>query len=569
MRLEAAQIDQLAENLSEACGASARADIIRRAADHYGLAAATIYRYLDESGRGSGRAPRSDVATWRSLATPSALAKLAALVLKGRGKLPAAEAIKIAEDSGWIAADSLSPAYLNRYIRSSDIARTEEQAKLQSAHVSLRSLHPNHVHQYDTTLFSQWYLEQDGSVHFPGLAHEVWRNKPPKDGRVRVIRSMLTDHFSGAFYVNYSTTDRRTDMAAFLYQAWQRKEDHESYPFCGLPQILYLDKGAAAHAAESRNLFSRLRVQPIPHEPGNPRAKGQVENMMRVWENRFELRLTFQRPRSIAELNHLAYQEAIRLNAELVHRRTGLSRSACWSSAMAAAVEASDVQGSSFDIRVSSFPFRLPPPWPRYQQLFTAARSAKANRAGLIHIDGNVYRLPGELREILDHTIHYILSPFSEDSAIDLILGQEGMPGCEYLTLAPIPKLAGGFLATAAVIGQEFKGVRDSAGEQNRKQVAAISLDGARPFVEHRPAAQFAVPVPQLRVADEPIERRIGKLDAILRLRKSLGRRFTPDEKDIIHAAWGDTVAEHEIAAMLDSLSQEQSSAARSAAVAG
>jgi hypothetical protein len=61
-----------------------------------------------------------------------------------------------------------------------------------------------------------------------------------------------------------------------------------------------------------------VRVETKPHLPGNPRAKGQVENRNNFVEGHFETRLKFEPVNSVAELNAAAERWCAGINANMI-----------------------------------------------------------------------------------------------------------------------------------------------------------------------------------------------------------------------------------------------------------
>ncbi|MCP3704747.1 MAG: transposase family protein, partial [Alteromonas sp.] len=178
-----------------------------------------------------------------------------------------------------------------------------------TAHVQLRSLYPNHVHQVDPSLCLIYYPPggKKGRVQRFMSDDEFYKNKPEnleKIKNLRVWRYVLTDHYSGAVRVRYyeSAGETMANLYDFLLWCWGLHND-EKCPMRGLPDILVMDKGSANTAGAVIRALDALSVDVIDHEVGRARAKGQVENANNLVEKLFESRLMFEPVNSVAELN--------------------------------------------------------------------------------------------------------------------------------------------------------------------------------------------------------------------------------------------------------------------------
>ena len=208
-----------------------------------------------------------------------------------------------------------------------------EQLSVPSAHVRQRSLHPNHVWQIDASVCVLFYLPKGGVRVME--EQEFNKNKPAnfeKIARERVIRYVITDHYSGWLYAEYvgGSEDSENLIHCFL-NAIQHRNRQE--PMHGVPNILMMDKGSANQSGYFLNLLDRLHIQYIDHEAGNPRAKGQVECAQNIVERSFESLLRIgemAKIKSIAELNvHVAKWRAS-FNQATIHTRTKQTRNQVW-----------------------------------------------------------------------------------------------------------------------------------------------------------------------------------------------------------------------------------------------
>ncbi len=199
--------------------------------------------------------------------------------------------------------------------------------------------HPNHVWQFDVTNCFQYFLDKRKGMGERDEELELSRNKivrTAKTIRRELLRYAVVDHCSGAFYFRYfyATGERKEDGAQFLFEAMRPKEDLSpackgKYHFQGVPFLLVADKGSIVAAKANQALFESLKMDLETHLPGNPRAKGAIEGLMKHL-GPFESRLRLRRPSSLDELNAWALDWCIYVNAGRMMRGVA-PRSALWS----------------------------------------------------------------------------------------------------------------------------------------------------------------------------------------------------------------------------------------------
>ncbi len=342
---------QIARDLADSPCSRSRSRTVARYSSLFGCSAQAVYQAAARGGYRSSRKTRTDAGTIRKPVTASQVAAVASLIHathteKNRIPLSAESAILIAETRGLVPAGQLSPEYLNRWMREHSIAKTDATAA--SPHVNMRSLHPNHVHQFDTSVCAQWYLDNHGIVRPQARDFAVYKNKPGTP-RPKLIRYVLVDHCTGAFFVWYTHTEQALDLIEFLYLAWAPKDfipqRHpevadllntagrtlaDLYPFRGVPRMLVSDNGAALRADVVSRLLDSLGVDANTHVPGNPRAKGAVEGMMHRFECWFEARTKLEAAPTLERLNAWAIEACAAYNADKRHSRHGLPRFDAW-----------------------------------------------------------------------------------------------------------------------------------------------------------------------------------------------------------------------------------------------
>ena len=195
-----------------------------------------------------------------------------------------------------------------------------------------RSLHPNHVWELDASVCVLFYLPGNKVMLVDEKA--AYKNKPDnleKVNKDKVIRYVITDHYSGYIYVRYSTgAEDAQGVLDTLIEAMSKRSDTD--PMHGVPEILLMDKGAGNTSGLIKAFCENLHIEPIFHKTGNPRAKGQVENAQNLVEKNFEGRLRFYNITGLAELQAACDAWRAHYNSREILRRAGKPRAMLWTS---------------------------------------------------------------------------------------------------------------------------------------------------------------------------------------------------------------------------------------------
>ncbi|MCG9761768.1 hypothetical protein L1D50_22180, partial [Pseudoalteromonas sp. Isolate6] len=334
--MNALTLEYWAEQLDNA-GHGQKGTIREQACKTLGLSKDALYRRLKSLGWQSGKAKRSDAGT--TAMDDEALNMLVAILNQGvrdNGKrimdVTTAKSILVANGYACLSTSQISRVLAKRNASVSALDRA-------TPHVQMRSLAPNHVHQVDPSYCLLYYPPgKKGKVQRYANDSEFYANKPENLERIkhlRVWRYVLVDHNSGMIRVRYyeSAGETQANMFDFLMWCWKQ---HDGSPFMGVPQILLWDKGSANTGKAITNVLDALKVKNIPHEAGNPRAKGAVEVANNIVEKQFESRILFEPVSSVDELNESvwAWQEAFNANKipgmNCKHSRHKQARSDVW-----------------------------------------------------------------------------------------------------------------------------------------------------------------------------------------------------------------------------------------------
>lgn len=293
-----------------------RTALVHRFAQSIGRSPATVYRWLkDHAGYSVTRKKRSDAGQTR---LPKEVLEFVAAAKKegvrgnGKATVPTAVAMNLAHANGIVV--PVSEGRVNALLR-----RARMDVAAQSAarsHVTLRSLHPNHVHQIDPSLCLLYYTPRGQAIM---RDEEFYKNKPASMEKVRmkVWRYVRYDHASATVDVRYfeAAGENQLSLFEFLMYTWGRQDGRLSY---GVPKLLLWDKGSANTSRAICRLLDALGVEHQTHATGHAWAKGGVEQANNLVETHFESRLRFEPVQSVAQLNEAAARWARDFNANAI-----------------------------------------------------------------------------------------------------------------------------------------------------------------------------------------------------------------------------------------------------------
>ncbi len=334
-----------------------------------------------------------------------------------------------------------------------------EQLATPTAHTGQRSLHPNHVWQIDASVCVLFYLPKGGMQVME--EKEFYKNKPQNIKRIekdRVVRYVITDHYSGAIYLEYVTgAESSENLTQVFINGIQKREAND--PIHGVPSNLGMDKGSANMSGLFLNLLERLQVTPIVHATGNSRAKGSVEKAQDIVECKFESRLTFLNVQSLDELNALATQWRTHFNANQIHSRHRNTRNRVW-------------------LTINREQLRLAPSVEICRELVTTKPKPIKVRGDLTV----THTIKGYGNLTFDITHIPQIYPRAE---VEIVVNPYRVPDIDVhfngqiYTVSPVQMDEAGFILNAPVIGETITAKPDSTADINRKAMmkAAYNAD--------------------------------------------------------------------------------------------
>jgi transposase InsO family protein len=438
-----------------------KAAIVKTACEFLGLSKPQLYRELEKVGFKSERKQRSDKG---KTVVPTEVAEMIGGMVHVATRANGKKTLPITTALDMLVADGKAPR-----VSAGTIARVmkqnmchPKQLATPSAHTQQKSLHPNHVWQVDASVCVLFYLPKGGMQVMD--EKKFYKNKPANVKKIendRVIRYVMTDHFSGSIYVEYVTgSESSENLIEVFLNGIQKRSAQE--PLHGVPNILYADKGCANTSGLFKNLLERLDVTFIAHATGNSQAKGQVENGNNIVETQFEGRLRFMQINNIQELNaHVASWRSY-WNETKVHSRTKRTRNAVWQT-------------------IKPEQLRIAPPMELCRELISTVpveRTVKANLTVSHAIQGygsqdyDVRHVEGVYPKA---KLQIVVNPYRAP-CIDVITkdqyGNEVIFTCEPMQVDWV-----GFGNDAAIIGEEIKAMPQSKIDENRKRILKKAYD--------------------------------------------------------------------------------------------
>lgn len=532
-------VHEMVERLSAAVNGE-KAQVIASYSHLTGKSPAQLYRIAKRAGYCAGRKPRKDKGQAKSGVTKEQVTYVAALVEKtGRenkgGILPVEAAMEIAFDEDILDRGQVSVSTMQRLLRQYQMDK--ERMKDPTPHTPLRSLHPNHVHAVDSSVCIQYYLKKGGLAVMD--ERDFYKNKPDAFAKIKekLIRVVLADHFSGAFYFHYYVAGGETgaDLWDFLQRAWRPKADPR-LPFHGVPKLLLADGGSPVRSTRAlRTAIQRLGVEIPQGRPYNPRRQGGAESAHNQIEEWFETKLRIQPAHSVEDLNAWKEDFLVWHQATRIHTRHGMTRTACWLS-----------------IRPEEH-LRELPDGEVLEVLCEAPQECTVmnNRIRYRGAEFNVKHLPGihQRAKVVAHVNPY---RWQRERVIDVAWNDARY---EVAAIERLEPLQGGFEAGAAIIGQEYKAQPLTASQRAKEEIEQIAGTAGKkgvPFAGTRVFGHYAdkvpanvVPIPRagtpLEVGREIVAKRVPIIELFKRIRLA-GVTIEPALNAGLREAFGESV---------------------------
>lgn len=435
-----------------------RGELIAKAAKALNYSEQWIRETLKELGFIKRRKTRSDKG--QSSVTRDQCVLIGNMIMQasrdnGKQLMSLKQAIVIASANGLISAD-VSESTVSREMRRHKVHPS--QLGKPTPHKQVRSLHPNHVWQFDVSVCVLYYLKKSKGLKVMPR-DEFYKNKLENVYRIkndRVLRYLITDHNSGAFYVEYFNTpgENTETLVKFLLNAFIKRDGD---PLHGVPFMLVWDAGTANQSHLVKGMLERLQVLTHTHAVGSPRAKGQVERTHNLVEREFESRLSMLQIDTIEQLNTKAQQWAQMFNSTQPHSRHGHTRYGLWQT-------------------IRQDQLRICPPRDLCFSLLQKARPASRKVAGDLTISYAVAGFGSHTYSVecipdvcIGDQVQVTYNPYQAPNVIAI---HENLDGEKiHYELEAIEFDAAGFKVDAPVYGQSYSPARDTPVDTLKKQM--------------------------------------------------------------------------------------------------
>lgn len=459
---------EMAMKLREAKPAG-RKVIMAEYAAQYGGSAAQLYRIAKSHGFDSGRKQRTDKGI--GILAEEQLEFIAATIYKcGRENkgafMPIENAMEFAIDNGIMLRGEASLATVQRQLR--ERAMNKKQLNAPTPHSDMRSLHPNHVHLVDVSTCIQYYLD-DGGLKIM-RQDEFYKNKLENFKKVKtpLQRYILTDHFSGFMFVHYYLAAGETaeNLFDFICRAWEAKSE-ANFAFQGVPFAMLMDGGSRAKAKAMGGFWDGLNIEILSGTPGNSRRQGSVETSHKIWEEWFETRLRIDPATCIDDLNRKARSFCIWLNATRKHTRTDMTRLSCW-------------------LMIKQEHLRILPERTVLQDLMNKPEEVRTVTNHRISFEGKEFNLK---HANIPHgtKVKVIKNIWKWKDGIITVSHDNQL--YEAKAIEKLSAELGGFSATAAIIGQEYKAQPETATQKAKKRLDELATGSRTPGKDALPFA--------------------------------------------------------------------------------
>ncbi|NYT80910.1 transposase family protein [Alcaligenaceae bacterium] len=450
----------------------AKGSIIDEAAQHLGLARATLHRRFKDMVATSTRKRRADAGT--SALTRSEALHVASVLMeymrkngKFNGKIELA--IDQLRANGLIRAERADPSTGEVVpLSTSSISRAlrlyqvhPDQLLQPDPVMPLASLHPNHVWQIDASRCIMYYLPAAAADNGLRIMDEkaFYKNKPAnliKAMRESLWRYVVTDHCSGWLYATYVTGGETSpNLLDTLIGAMVQRPGHAMH---GVPKMVMLDPGSANTSATFKSLCHALRIRVQINKPGNPRAKGSVEKAQDLVERDFEVLLKTLRPDecdTLEKINALCEKWVAYWNGTKIHSRHGMTRDAAW-------------------LRIAADQLVAAPPEDVMRLVAVSAPESRVVSPQLtVSFQGREYSVAAVPGVLVGERLLICRNAFDQDSAQAVGHTDDGYE--VFHVLPQVAKDAWGQVVGAPIIGETYKRHSDTTAQANTKEIERLA----------------------------------------------------------------------------------------------
>lgn len=449
---------------------------------------------------------------------------------------PTDNALEFAKDNGFVSRDTVCLGTVQRNLRETQMSKKCQNSA--TPFTEMRSLYPNQVHSVDVSTCIQYRMADNGISIM--REDEFYKNKLENFKKIKtpLQRYIITDHFSGFFFVKYYLADGETaeNLFDFVCSAWEVKKDGR-FPFRGAPIQMLMDGGCRAKAkALGLPFWEGINVLILPGKTGNSRRQGQVESTHNIWEEWFETRLRIDPATSLEDLNRKAFGFCLWYNATKKHSRHGFTRLSMW-------------------LHIKDEQLRELPSREELRDLLNKPeeeRTVANNRISFQSKEFNLksFGIPNGAKVMVIKNLYKW-----RDGIVTVAYENNRY---EAQAIEKLPAELGGFSANAAIIGQEYKAQPETATQKANKRMDQMAYGSAEPdrkketpFYGLNAFEGFADKVDNLstfpkkgqpiELAQPPVPQQLPIMELFKRLRAA-DVQLTPDLNRQLRAEFGATI---------------------------
>lgn len=196
----------------------------------------------------------------------------------------------------------------------------------------VRSLHANHVWELDASVCVLYYIR--GTKRIGLMDERKFNEKKPGNladiKNKRVVRYVVVDHTSGAFYVRYEQSAGENAQGVLNTLIDFICDRGPNDPAHGVPFILYMDPGSCNASSLVMGFGEQLGIRVLHHAPGAASATGAVEQCQNLVEREFESRQRFHDVPDLAFMQNEADRWRRHYCATAIHTRHKQTRNGAW-----------------------------------------------------------------------------------------------------------------------------------------------------------------------------------------------------------------------------------------------
>lgn len=174
--------------------------------------------------------------------------------------------------------------------------------------IRYQSEYSNQVHQLVVSVSRHFWRTKSGEFKHQKKPFEVSLASLGKSEKNHLVHYLISDHFSGLFYMEIAVAPTLPSVTDFLLRAWSRKD---MLPFCGLPEMLTVPKTVSDQFPDLLPWLAQNSVEVLPATSG---FQAGVRDL-RTWEQHLRYELAVNQPSTQAGLDQVTKHLCLELGS--------------------------------------------------------------------------------------------------------------------------------------------------------------------------------------------------------------------------------------------------------------